>query len=65
MDSQYASGMHKKYPVRMTDTERNGLQELIAAGTAPARLLMHARIPLKADQSPNGPAGRRCRCRRC
>src|SRR4028119_1388553 len=48
--------MNKKYPVILTDTERDKLQSLIAAGTAPARLLMHARILLKADQSPDGPA---------
>ncbi len=48
--------MNKKYPVILTDTERDHLQSLIAAGTAPARLLMHARILLKADQSPAGPA---------
>ena len=52
----YASRMNKKYPVMLTDTERDHLQRLISAGTAPARLLMHARILLKADQSPDGPA---------
>jgi DNA-binding transcriptional ArsR family regulator len=31
------------------------LKRLIAAGTAPARKLTHARILLKADQSPEGP----------
>ena len=34
---------------------RRLLQRLIAAGTAPARKLAHARILLKADQSPEGP----------
>jgi len=48
--------MNKKYPVILTDIERPHLQDLISAGTAPARLLMHARILLKADQRPNGPA---------
>jgi hypothetical protein len=48
--------MNKKYPVILTDSERDHLQSLIAAGTAPARLLIHARILLKADQSPHGPA---------
>jgi DNA-binding transcriptional ArsR family regulator len=33
------------------------LKRLIAAGTAPARKLTHARILLKADQSPEGGAG--------
>jgi transposase len=31
------------------------LKRLIAAGSAPARKLTHARILLKADQSPEGP----------
>jgi hypothetical protein len=47
--------MKKKYPVILTDTERDDLKRLIAAGTAPARKLTHARILLKADQSPEGP----------
>ena len=48
--------MKKKYPVILTETEREYLRSLIAAGTAPARKLTHARILLKADQSPEGPA---------
>jgi transposase len=44
--------MKKKYPVILSDTERDELKRLIAAGTAPARKLTHARILLKADQSP-------------
>jgi DNA-binding transcriptional ArsR family regulator len=48
--------MNKKYPVILTQTEREHLKSLIAAGTAPARKLTHARILLKADQSPEGPA---------
>jgi transposase len=48
--------MKKKYPVILTQTEREHLKSLIAAGTAPARKLTHARILLKADQSPEGPA---------
>jgi transposase len=47
--------MKKKYPVILTQTERDKLKNLIAAGTAPARKLTHARILLKADQSPEGP----------
>lgn len=47
--------MKKKYPVILSDTEREELKRLIAAGTAPARKLTHARILLKADQSPQGP----------
>src|SRR5215211_4823548 len=48
--------MKKKYPVILTETERDNLKRLIAAGTAPARKLTHARILLKADESPEGPA---------
>jgi Winged helix-turn helix len=47
--------MKKKYPVILTQTERDKLKSLIAAGTAPARKLTHARILLKADQSSEGP----------
>ena len=49
------SVMKKKYPVILNDTEREELKRLIAAGTAPARKLTHARILLKADQSTEGP----------
>jgi DNA-binding transcriptional ArsR family regulator len=47
--------MKKKYPVILSETQREELKQLIAAGTAPARKLTHARILLKADQSPEGP----------
>jgi DNA-binding transcriptional ArsR family regulator len=47
--------MKKKYPVILSETERDELKRLIAAGTAPARKLTHARILLKADQSSEGP----------
>lgn len=47
--------MHKRYPVLLTDAEREQLTRLIGAGTAPARQLTHARILLKADQGPGGP----------
>jgi transposase len=45
----------KKHPVILSDTEREQLKSLIAAGTAPARKLTHARILLKADQGSEGP----------
>jgi transposase len=48
--------MRKKYPVVLAEAERIELERLIAAGTAPARKLTHARILLKADQSERGPA---------
>lgn len=46
--------MHKRYVVALTDEERAKLERLIAAGTAPARKLTHARILLKADTQPQG-----------
>jgi transposase len=46
----------KKYKVTLAAEERNSLQELIAAGKAAARKLAHARILLKADAAPEGPA---------
>lgn len=48
--------MEQRYIVRLTASERTELERLIAAGTAPARKLMHARILLKADRGPFGPA---------
>jgi hypothetical protein len=52
--------MDKKYPVIPSDTERVELKSLIAAGTAPARKLTHARILRKADQGSEGPAIDEC-----
>jgi Homeodomain-like domain len=46
--------MKKKYPVILSETERDDLKGLITSGTAPARKLTHARILLKADESPEG-----------
>src|SRR3990170_4288931 len=46
----------KKYRVTLTDDERRGLHDLIAAGKAAAKRLAHARILLKADAAPGGPA---------
>ena len=48
--------MNKKYIVRLTPEERTTLDTLISAGKAPARTQTHARILLKADCSPEGPA---------
>jgi len=47
--------MHKHYVVTLTTAERDSLKRLLAAGTASARKLTHARILLKADQGPEGP----------
>jgi transposase len=49
------TGMRQKSVVLLTETEREQLQALLAAGTAPARKLTHARILLKADRGPQGP----------
>lgn len=46
----------KKYRVTLTAEEREALQALIAAGKAAAQKLTHARILLKADAAPDGPA---------
>ena len=48
-------GMKQKHAVRLSDAERDQLQELIAQGTAPARKLTHARVLLKSDRGPGGP----------
>lgn len=46
----------KKYMVTLTAEERNSLQGLIAAGKAAALKLTRARVLLKADAAPGGPA---------
>jgi transposase len=46
----------KKYKVTLTTDERQSLHDLIAAGKAAAKKLTHARILLKADAAPEGPA---------
>lgn len=48
--------MPKRHVVQMSGPDRSRLSALIAAGTAPARALTHARILLKADQGADGPA---------
>lgn len=47
--------MRQTYIVQLGPAEREPLQGLIAAGTAPARKLTHARILLKSDHGPEGP----------
>jgi transposase len=46
----------KKYIVTLTDEERQSLHELLSAGKAAAQKLAHARILLKAEAAPDGPA---------
>jgi hypothetical protein len=48
--------VEKRAVVRLTEAERAVLIDLIAAGAAPARTQTHARILLKTDQGPAGPA---------
>ena len=45
-----------KYAVELTEAERARLRTLIGSGTAPSRMLTHARILLKANQGEGGPA---------
>jgi hypothetical protein len=44
----------KKYIVRLSEEERNRLEELLSKGTASARLITRARVLLKADASEAG-----------
>lgn len=44
-----------KYAVELTEQERARLRTLIGQGRAPARMLTHARILLKANQGEGGP----------
>ncbi len=46
---------NKKYVVTLSKEECKYLGGMIAAGQAPARRLMHARVLLKVDQGPEGP----------
>lgn len=46
----------KKYKVTLTADERQMLHSLIATGKGAAKKLLHARILLKADAAPDGPA---------
>jgi Homeodomain-like domain len=46
----------KIHRVFLTDDDRATLYRLVSSGTAPARQITHARILLKADEAPDGPA---------
>ncbi len=48
--------MYKKYHVALSAEQRQYLKALISTGTHPAATLRHARILLKADAAPGGPA---------
>lgn len=49
--------MKKKYVVELTKEERERLLKLISAGEAPARMLTHARVLLKADTGEHATSG--------
>ena len=46
----------KRYKVTLTVDERKSLRDLVAAGRGASKKLLHARILLKADAAPKGPA---------
>jgi hypothetical protein len=46
----------KVHRVFLTNDDRAALSRLISSGIAPARQMTHARILLKADAAPDGPA---------
>lgn len=47
--------MNQKYVVKLNESERYQLKQLISTGTAPARKLRRAHILLKSDSSEGGP----------
>lgn len=47
--------MRAKFQVRLSEEERARLRTVVGQGVAPARLLTHARILLKADHGEAGP----------
>lgn len=48
--------MNKKYRVTLSSEERAQCEALVTTGKAAAQMQTHARIVLKADQGPDGPA---------
>lgn len=46
----------QKHPVTLTSQERAQLESFISIGRPPARAALHARVLLRADQGPEGPA---------
>jgi len=47
--------MRKEYVVQLSAEQRQRCVDLIRAGTAHARTVMHARVLLKSDSGPDGP----------
>jgi hypothetical protein len=52
---QESKEMKQKYVVKLTETERSQLKELISSGEASARQIRRAYILLKSDSSAGGP----------
>jgi transposase len=48
--------MNKRHIVELIEEERDALRVLVSSGKTKARKLTHARILLKADSGPGGPA---------
>jgi len=46
--------MNQKYPVKLSESERSQLKQLVSSGTAAARKLRRAQILLKSDSSKGG-----------
>jgi len=46
--------MNQKYRVKLTDEERQQLEQLLSSGIAPVRKLKHAQVLLKSDCSEEG-----------
>ena len=46
---------NQQYVVRLTEEQRARCRELVTAGTARARSIMHAQVLLHADTGPDGP----------
>lgn len=53
---QESKEMKPKYVVKLTESERLQLKELISSGEASARQIRRAYIVLKSDSSPGGPS---------
>lgn len=47
--------MNLLYPVKLTETERYQLKQIVSSGTAPVRKVRRAYILLKSDSSEGGP----------
>lgn len=56
MSPEREDAVAKKYIVTLTEQEREELVRMLSTGKAAARKLAHARVLLKADAGPHGPA---------